>query len=553
MRLFQYKNMYRMVVKLMFLAIVLLIASVFIQSLVYQEARISSEISENWTDEYGNTMSLTEFSDLEGGQSAFFRLDNVPANQVLVFRSRNLHISLKINGKDIYSDRNDTPKIFGSSPGSRWYQFALPMSDSEIMVEIHGVACFPNSKGHIDSVYVGTTVDVTNTIMKDKFFGFLVDSVWAVSGIFLLLFYLFLHSSYKINKDFFYLSSGFFFCAVWSSTENTMWQYFIGHSEMIHIIGYISIMAITLSFGLLLIERLEGKWRKLSYIYSVMVMIDIIIINLLQFTGIAEYHYSMDSLYVLFFLLLPFAYKLFQSYTREIALKKYKAIMEIAFVLMGILVVIGICKYLIGQYANYADYIQYALLIFLLMLMIYHLVGLNLVMKKGLESELMHELSLLDHLTKFYNRTAFAEHTAEYELKLKEHSPLGIIQFDVNNLKVVNDNQGHEKGDELLCLASSGIFQSFGSYGKCYRMGGDEFLIMLTGENPKLDYEAGVENLTTYCSYANSVEDRTFDINIAHGFALVSDEETIVEAMARADGLMYENKRRMKKGLDIIV
>lgn len=546
MQFFQNKTWKRRMIMVMYGTIILLMLTVILQSVLYQEPRVYTDTMGNWIDEQGNSIELTEFSNGEEGQSAYLRLEHIPANQTLLFRCRNMYIEYKVNGEMLYSDRQDIPKIFGKTPGSRWYQFSLPISDAETMIEIHGTPCYDNSKGYIDNVYIGTTVDVTSKIMKSKFVGFLVDFIWVVFGAMLILIYLLLHNYYHISKDFLYLSLGSFFCALWCSTENTMWQYFIGHSEMFHLIGYLAMMAIPFTFGLLSAERLEGRWQKWGLIYSEVNAGCVMVITVLHLVGIAEYHYTMDIIYVLLILLFPFAFKLVQSYTREISHKKNFYILLVAFSFMVILVGIGIQHYLTGQYSDYADYIQYALIVFLFMLMLYQVMGLNGIMKKGLESELMHELSLLDHLTKFYNRSGFAEHGGEYETHLSEHRPMGVIQFDVNNLKAVNDNQGHEKGDELICLASSGIYQSFGSYGKCYRMGGDEFLIILTGENPKADYETGRKNLEIYCDYANSMEERTFDINIAHGFTMVSPSESLSAAMARADELMYENKRWMK-------
>lgn len=547
MKLFQNKSWNQKIILFVYGIVFLLIMIVIIQSFAYQKAGESTDISGKWVNQQGNNVELTGFANGIDGQSAYLKLENIPANQAIVFRCRNMYIEFKINGEVVFADRQDIPKIFGKSLGSKWYHFSLPANDFETVIEIHGTACYSNSKGYIDNVFLGTTMDVSNEILKMKFVGFLIDFIWIITGVILILIYLFLHRYYNINKDFLYLSLGSYFCAIWCSTENTMWQYFIGHSEMFHIVGYLAMMAMPFSFGLLASERLEGRWRKAAIIYSQVNAGCDVLITILHMVGIVEYHYTMDIIYVLLFLLLPFAFKLVQRYTKDISNKKNFYILMVVFVFMVILVIIGITHYLTGQYSDYADYIQYALLVFWFMLMLYQVIGLNDIMKKGLESELMHELSLLDHLTKFYNRSGFAEHSHEYELHLYEQKPMGIIQFDVNNLKTVNDNQGHEKGDELICLASSGIFQSFGANGKCYRMGGDEFLIILTGKNPKDDYDTGIKNLEIYCNYANSMQGRTFDLNIAHGFTMVEASESLSAAMARADALMYENKRWMKE------
>ncbi len=51
----------------------------------------------------------------------------------------------------------------------------------------------------------------------------------------------------------------------------------------------------------------------------------------------------------------------------------------------------------------------------------------------------------------------------------------GVVLFDLDNLKVINDNFGHEKGDEALKLCYQCISQAFQNVKNCFRIGGDEF------------------------------------------------------------------------------
>ena len=60
------------------------------------------------------------------------------------------------------------------------------------------------------------------------------------------------------------------------------------------------------------------------------------------------------------------------------------------------------------------------------------------------------------------------------------------VAFDVNGLKNVNDNKGHEAGDELIKAAAACIDDCFGPYGKIYRTGGDEFIAIINADDEEI-------------------------------------------------------------------
>lgn len=107
---------------------------------------------------------------------------------------------------------------------------------------------------------------------------------------------------------------------------------------------------------------------------------------------------------------------------------------------------------------------------------------------RDIDSEKRKEESLLyashtDELTQLRNRRAYLE---DVQLMLAMHMPFVYIAMDVNGLKQVNDTIGHEAGDELLKGAAFCMKRCFGSYGKVYRMGGDEFAAILTVDMKRL-------------------------------------------------------------------
>ena len=87
-------------------------------------------------------------------------------------------------------------------------------------------------------------------------------------------------------------------------------------------------------------------------------------------------------------------------------------------------------------------------------------------------------------LTDMYNRNSYDEWVKE---NVQMPGTL-IITFDLNNLKYCNDTLGHAIGDDYIKNAAGIIAEIFGNFGNCYRIGGDEFCVVIPKQN-KIDPE----------------------------------------------------------------
>ncbi|MET2869169.1 sensor domain-containing diguanylate cyclase [Exiguobacterium profundum] len=142
---------------------------------------------------------------------------------------------------------------------------------------------------------------------------------------------------------------------------------------------------------------------------------------------------------------------------------------------------------------------------------------------------LMYE-SRHDSLTGVFNRRAFEDTIAQ----ARNACDVGIIVLDVNDLKVVNDEEGHSAGDCLLKRVGT-ILQDIES--SVYRLGGDEFVLFLE-MMPKDACERMVRQIEAACLQEG--------ISVAIGLAWASCPETIEALWQRADDVMYERKRQQK-------
>ncbi len=213
-----------------------------------------------------------------------------------------------------------------------------------------------------------------------------------------------------------------------------------------------------------------------------------------------------------------------------------------------------IVRYYVGNNGDSAMFVRIGLLIFILCYGSSSLEKMINAVKLGVQSEFVSQLAYRDGLTGIGNRTAFQERLMELE-KEKQHLPgIAIIMFDVNDLKLVNDNQGHQKGDELLVCGAEIIKTAVESVeGTCYRIGGDEFVGILCGEDVAGLCEKVVICFTKAMKEYNAVKGQPFHISIASGYAVydkLQEKEMLMDVYQQADVHMYENKKiiKAKKG-----
>lgn len=168
--------------------------------------------------------------------------------------------------------------------------------------------------------------------------------------------------------------------------------------------------------------------------------------------------------------------------------------------------------------------------------------------EKKKEEILIHR-SNTDELTGLYNRRAYEDDMAIY--KGNELADNFIyITADVNGLKVVNDNLGHEAGDELLVGASLCLKKCLGGYGKLYRTGGDEFVsIIFANEDEFEDIKQDIEE--TVLDWKGDLVD-SLSVSIGYVTKKEAKDLQLHQITVLADKRMYEEKSRyyQRKGVD---
>lgn len=161
---------------------------------------------------------------------------------------------------------------------------------------------------------------------------------------------------------------------------------------------------------------------------------------------------------------------------------------------------------------------------------------LSRVLKEKYEKEKYIYTSNTDELTKCYNRRAYDSDMENLDL----NTEWIYISLDLNGLKKTNDTLGHSAGDELICAASNCMKFAFASYGKIYRIGGDEFVVLIRESVSNIDSILQVFDTTIHDwhgKYSNS-------ISVSYGVVKSTEQDfdSIHSVSKLADERMYKSK-----------
>lgn len=142
-------------------------------------------------------------------------------------------------------------------------------------------------------------------------------------------------------------------------------------------------------------------------------------------------------------------------------------------------------------------------------------------------------LARIDPLTSLPNRQSYYQ-----DLEQKANSITGVVSVDMNDLKFLNDNMGHEAGDAALKAVSDVMRDHCGRGGTPYRIGGDEFVIVYTNTKEE-DIQLFIEQLRRKMAET--------DYTCAFGYAMKRPDESVYDAVNESDRKMYENKVELKQ------
>ncbi|MFG6342275.1 MAG: diguanylate cyclase [Lachnospiraceae bacterium] len=516
-------------------------------------------ISSDWTLDREGTMQadlgrLGEYMDEDTGiLSIYHRLPDMKGDESLVYRSKDVYTKLLVDDTVVYETNVYDSKFYNRSPGNLWNVAKFHADSSGRLVEMQIYMVYDTNAVTVDSTLWGDKTDIILTFCKEKIFGVAVSLLMMIIGLVLIAFDLmpaYIHARKRHGMVWLGLYAALI--GVWSLIETNAVQFFADDMRILQLID--NMIMIVGSMPLLLYLNCEYQIFKFRFmrLFCYADAAYILVSATMQLSGGNDLHGLLPGA-MLTMVVSCVTLLVWVVFRLKNMVKGHQPILNYVLQLSGlcslwISALLEMMRYSQSDHMDRAGYLRVGMLVFIICLAVSSQLETYRLLENGLKFDIISSLAYSDGLTGLGNRTAYLEQLEAYASGETGISKLGIVFLDVNNLKKVNDNQGHEKGDELITVAARIISDSFGKLGKSYRIGGDEFCVLMTGLGMQDMYERGLLEFQKLVDEANKAKWYTYEIQIANGFSICDmiERQKIDEAVMAADGAMYANKKMLK-------
>ena len=179
--------------------------------------------------------------------------------------------------------------------------------------------------------------------------------------------------------------------------------------------------------------------------------------------------------------------------------------------------------------------------------------------RRKIESQLLEKQQRLDRLahhdqlTGLPNRLYLAAHLPEAMQEAKQRGlPLAVLFLDLDRFKHVNDTHGHETGDKLLQAVAKRVSEAVRSEDVVIRMGGDEFVVILSTVKTVTQVHETASRITQTLSTPIVIDGRPLVTTVSIGVSLYPrDGDDVGSLLRHSDTAMYQAKDRGRNNFQI--
>lgn len=473
---------------------------------------------------------------------------SVPKNPykiaALSFIASQSNVTIYNNEKSIYSHTYLTKQNVKNSGSGRVFcpLFNIKQGD-KIRIKLDKIN--DAEFNSVDKIYLQSAVMTEHDYIPRNKLIFGITMGLFMSGVLLLIAAIVYTSFGASIKSLIYLSSFIISSSGWALSSSKMMQIFTSNWELMYAVEYMCLYAIPVSLW----GFLDSNWKRRHKIGRIGFVISYIFFAgalTLKAFGIYDFYQSV--------IIFQWSSILSGGILSYIILKKVygnsKSLKLFYFSALTVIIV-GVYEiflfYKFPTYDSLENKIIYALAFMIIVMLANYVSSSRSFLEKLLEDKVCRELAYKDALTGLGNRTKFERDILELETKIK-FKKLIFIVADVNYLKNINDTMGHVVGDLAIKTIGESIKTVFEKIGGIYRVGGDEFCIIVQdkdSEYVKIKLEEVDEILL--CTELG------FPISISYGFEQydLNKHDSLMKLYKSADDRMYETKSFYRKMADI--
>lgn len=434
-------------------------------------------------------------------------------------------VNVRIGSETVYGLNVGEGKT-GASPSSNWVEIPLRTTDEGSEVTVTVTPVLKSVLNREIDIFVGSKYDFFANRFKLDLPQLTLSCLCMIMGVVLIMAQIIMLICKKTSMlDNFYLGNFSVLMGIWRITDTRFSSIIFENSTKA--LGYITISALfimPIPLVLFVDELHSGKRRILLRTAAAATAVGALAALLCQIFGIAE----LRDLLILCHLMLLIDMEVCFFCVAFFRVKNNKERDTRLFVFLLVL----------GGMADLIHYYVRGTSSGMLITMVTFLIW---TFCQFIESVLgIRRKVYIDANTNLFNKTYWVEYV---ENNVREDEAFGIMMFDINKFKYINDTFGHEEGDRVISVFADVLRKTVGCSELVCRWGGDEFAVFVRN--------ADEAKITHYISEIDTELERYNEsgkgekIYFACGYALSNDYPTLSknELFAKADELMYENKK----------
>lgn len=525
---------------------VCIVAAIFAEGfsyLVYDDSIVN--MNDGWQTDDGEIYSLSDLPIKE--ITLHHSADEIDLdNMRFCMKSVDTFFEILADGELIYTYRPTQSTLLGSSYGMYIHAVPFPQDTSVLTLDLTPI--YPDSPPAILGAVIEDPGMFMCDLFKDGIFGFCICLMMLVLGIIMIISGAFTYRSQNSGHHIEVFTLGVFavLVAVWSVNDTLLLQILTQSPALIRLLNYLTLIFLPYFIVSFIASATNNHKTPLLPALFVIICINFVLNITLTVTGVSDYfHLVKISQAVIVIALLMAAYFVISAVLHKQVEKRFLRTFLVGLCFISVGSIIDLIRFRSSSNVMQVTslYARMGSLLFLLLIGMYLIQENRRILLQNSES--LELLAYTDGLTGLKNRLAFNK--ASSSLSGDPDARYMIMQFDINDLKKVNDGYGHTEGDRHIVAAAEIIRSSILDSGDCYRVGGDEFIAIITASDIEQAAQNTIELMESMTEEYNVREDPPMKLDIAYGMADFSASDGDMEKSLRlADRRMYECKRNKK-------
>lgn len=509
-----------------------------------------------WLNEYRSSFNVSVLSsrnvniDCETPLVLWKEIPEFKGKGAIFFRTNNLVVNVYIEDECVYfAGENGYYKDL-SSFSTYCY---VPLSDAYIGKQLKlEIFKTPVSTAYcIDNFVFGEAENVVNYVSSSDSSTIIASILTIIAGLIFIWMAIILRNTYEHSQGIAFFGMFALLLGFWFLTD-TLWMYnFIKNIELMELASHIFLYSAVPCLMMYIYDVFNIYSKKYYITLTSLGFLITILFLIFDLTGLLSFS-STEFVYHIYILVcgITLLVEMISYLSKVTGNEKQSKIFNIGVIFFTIFSLFDLGRFYQGNEGDSSLFTRLG--VFILTVTATAVTSMDVValLKLGIQAGKIGKIAFTDANTGLGNPAAFKNKFEELDRTKSNYSYIGIIQFDVNNLKVINDSLGHEAGDLLIKTAAEIIERSFGTIGKCYRVGGDEFVAITTYNHAPLACEDAINKFESYIEHFNNNPNKPFELRIAYGVAYYQNTtqqyQSLKEVHKLADQRMYNKKKELK-------